>query len=70
MKKKINFVVSDGWQALYIDGKLVTQDHTISVSCFAKALGIELTTNEAYGYFDRHDVSHFPQNLEDVEFDY
>lgn len=41
MNKKYTLVRGDYWEGLYIDGKLVTEGHEISLAEFAQLLGLD-----------------------------
>jgi hypothetical protein len=40
-KQKINFVNAEDWAGLYIDGKLVLEDHNLHWGQVLEALGID-----------------------------
>lgn len=64
---KVTIVDSDDWKALYIDGKLVTQDHRIENKDILKALGVDFEIVEPDSeWFE--DKSHFPETLDEVEY--
>ena len=48
-KDRVVVIVSDGegdWEAMYIDGKLMVQGHSISVDDLARVLGVKLEREE------------------------
>lgn len=66
---KVVIVDADDWKALYVDGKLVTQDHRIENRDILRALGIELETVEPDPeWFEFSAGSHFPKTLDEVEY--
>lgn len=66
---KVVIVDADDWKALYVDGKLVTQDHRIDNKVILKALGIELETVEPDAEWFQFSVGyHFPDTFDEVEY--
>lgn len=67
--KKITIVTNeDDWEGLYVDGKIVVQDHKLRVEDVLAALGIYAETVTC-----DHDwllnFGYLPNNLEDVKLD-
>jgi len=46
--KQITFIYMDDWQALYIDGKLVYENHNISAKELLDYIPIEFQTVDLY----------------------
>jgi len=64
--KKFHFVYGDDWEGLYIDGKLVTEGHAITVEEFAEIIGVEF--NESFADIDwLQEEGSLPEKLEDVK---
>ena len=58
-------VKGDDWQGLYIDGILMSEDHSISIEDFAEVVGIKLSKK----YVDLdwlEDNGYLPKLLENV----
>lgn len=75
-KREVTIVNADDWKGLYIDGKLVFQNHSIRISdlveCLEEAgikLGFELTEGELTedGYERIQDEGCLPDDLEEVD---
>lgn len=64
---KITLVSCDDWVAIYIDGKLKTQNHRLSPDEVLSAIGVEFDHEEACEYACR--VGQLPKDLSEVEFD-
>ena len=63
--KEIVLVKGDDWQGLYIDGILMSEDHSISIEDFAEVVGIKLSKK----YVDLdwlEDNGYLPKLLENV----
>ena len=66
-EKKITLVTnSDDWEGLYIDGKLASEDHSISVSDVCAALDIEMERVEVSTQYLGTKVSNLPQELSKI----
>jgi hypothetical protein len=69
MGKRVDFVDGDDWEGLYIDGKLVLQDHSISAWEVIKLLAFEHIEPGGYHFADLDwlmNNSGLPENIEDV----
>lgn len=64
MNKKILIVKMDTWEGLYIDGKLVKQEHSITKEELLKALGVSFS--ETYIEDPNEQVSSFPGTEEEL----
>lgn len=60
----ITIVQADDWMAVYKDGTIVYQGHSISPSYLLFVLGIKYEQIEAQGYADS--FGHFPVDLSEV----
>lgn len=58
--------VSD-WSGVYIDGKLVTQGHSIDIRDFIEQLGGRVVWIETDEQWLENDAGEFPENLHDVK---
>lgn len=70
---KIDIVDCDTWQGLYLDDKLVWQDHAIKLSDAFELLEDEVIEfhgkwEASLDWFDK--VRHFPEHLQDVMMSY
>ena len=67
-KRKITFVFGEAeWDGMYIDGKMVHQDHSLRLFEVLKALGIQYETRDVdQEWLDNR--GHLPDNLEDCQF--
>lgn len=68
--KKITILTFDDWQALYADGKLIDQGHSLNIESSLKALGFEVEQNY-YSNAQVEDLDHFgnsaPNNLDEFK---
>lgn len=70
----IDYSTDDGWHGLYIDGRLVLEDHRISISDFVDflhAAGLALDVNfRAYATSQKEErritEEGFPDNVDDL----
>lgn len=66
-KKEIVLACFDDWEGLYIDGKLVVEDHSITLESFARHAGVNLSEKQVnYDWMQYR--SRFPENLSEVKF--
>lgn len=66
---KVVIADNDDWHGLYIDGKLVKQDHRIEPKDVLKALGVEYYSLEVDGeWFAFGAGNTFPENIKNVQF--
>lgn len=67
--KKVTLVsMNDDWYGLYIDGKIVMQDHALSVQEVLRALKIKFEYKECDSEWSE-DKGDLPDELDEVEFD-
>lgn len=66
--KKVVFVSGDDWEGLYIDGKLVLENHSLEPRQVLDKLGIKYERRDADAEW-LADTGNLPQDLKDVEFD-
>jgi hypothetical protein len=70
----IDIVTLDDWEGLYINGKLVDEDHSIRLDTVLKKLAREYKFTFRSRYvspeFEEkiHEVGNLPENLDEVEF--
>jgi hypothetical protein len=65
-KPKINVVSADDWYGLYIDGKLVTENHSLRWSDVLQALGIKYNWDAVdEEWMEEH--GRLPENFKDVK---
>ncbi len=65
-KKAIIVSNGDNWEGVYIDDKLISQDHSLRVDVILEALGYKIEdvlTEEGW----LEDQGYLPENLEDVK---
>ena len=62
---KIDFVSVDDWTALYFDGKMVTQDHSLDPEHVLELLGIKFESHWLDDVWDYYE-DEMPDNLEDL----
>lgn len=65
-KNKITFVNGDDWEGLYINGKLIMENHCLDVFRVLNAIGID------YNFLDADvewlvNLGRLPENLTDVK---
>lgn len=63
---KIAWIVSDDWEAFYVNGKLVQQYHNIDPWVITKAAGIAYHVLTTAGKKWLVDEGEFPENLDDI----
>lgn len=64
--KKITIVNGDDWQGLYVDGRLIREDHRLQVDEVLISLGYDLKNLEADGKW--LDITgSLPSDLKDVK---
>lgn len=56
----------DDWQGLYIDGKLITEGHSISLRDFADAVGVEYDRVEVSTAWLGRKVGNLPATFDKV----
>jgi len=68
LKKEVVVLSGDDWSGLYVDGKLVYENHSIPLHELAKAIGFKLVHVEgeeeawaAYGYQCPRQLAEFKQ---------
>ncbi len=68
MNKKLSILTFDDWQALYVDGKLIDQGHSLNIESSLKALGFDVE-EKYYSNSQVKDLDHFgnsaPEKLTD-----
>lgn len=60
--KKIDIIKSDDWTALYLDGVLVYENHSLSAVDLLEYLGVDYTSE----WLEYPDAG-LPKNLEDLK---
>lgn len=65
-KSKITFVDGDDWEGLYINNKLVLENHSLRISDVLKALGIKYESIIADDEW-LASCGNLPENLADVK---
>lgn len=66
MKKPIAVVCGDGWEGLYVNGKLVEENHHLTLFDFVKLTGIKCEFIEPdMEWLDER--GRLPEKLEDVK---
>lgn len=72
-KKAPKFVHIDanGWEGLYVDGKLVDQGHPGDIDIFGilKKHGVPIASEFAYLAYEYQETGILPENLKDVKVD-
>ncbi len=63
--KNLLLLQSDDWDGLFIDGKLVTEGHSISLYKFCKILGIKVDFKEVDDEY-MYEMGSFPENLDEI----
>lgn len=63
------YITADDWEGLYLDGKLVTEGHHVTLNDLAEAAGLDFKQREAthQGYAYLADQGDFPEKLSDFE---
>lgn len=67
MNKKITFVKGDDWEGLYINGKLIKEDHSLHVEDVLEAVGVKVDTLHADCEW-LWDQGSLPDKLDEVVF--
>lgn len=70
MRKNIQFRSCDDWVAMYVDGTLVLENHTLHWRHVLSALGIDFEDEEIDMPTDFSDETHyveFAQRIEDIK---
>jgi hypothetical protein len=62
---KLLILTTDDWEGLFIDGKLATEGHSISLYEFCKILGIKVDFKEVDDEY-MYEMGSFPQNLDEI----
>ena len=63
---KITIAKFDDWEGLYINGKLVSQDHKITIKELAAHINLDIELKEVdYDWFE----GNFPEDLNEVKFE-
>ncbi len=57
----------DDWQALYVDGKLVAQNHSVDLVHYLGLHGVDIEEDDVTGWFDDNELSEFPMELPNYE---
>jgi lipopolysaccharide export system protein LptC len=71
VKKDHKFVLveADYWEALYVDGKLIDQMHTVELVDYLRKFGVNIRTKYAYNDPQVLHEGTLPDDLTDVKFD-
>ncbi len=62
---KLLILTADDWEGLFIDGKLVTEGHSIPLYEFCEVLGIKVDFKEVDDEY-MCEMGSFPQNLDEI----
>jgi hypothetical protein len=65
-KKKITYVTSDEWEGIYVDGKLVCENHSLSIREFLEYTGVECDRMDCDEDW-MADHGHLPEDLAEVK---
>ena len=66
MTKEVTIVYGDDWEGLYVDGKLVAQNHSVSAISALESLGFSVNQKEV-DYAWLLDEGNLPDSLSDVK---
>lgn len=68
MSKDVVYVCNCDWEAVYIDGELISQGHSVNWMNVVESLGCNIYNMQAKEDW-LQEVGYFPENISEVEFD-
>lgn len=69
MDKKLVVLNVDDWEALYADGELVEEGHSIRWVDALRSLGVDVEWHEVTSWFEENDLMSFPSEIPEFEID-